>query len=46
MKNQTYYVVNRYTGHLMGAVRAASVEVAKQMAHILFGCYTSVEVMK
>lgn len=41
-----YAVVNRYTGHALGMVRAATLRVAKEMAHALFGCYTSVEVEK
>lgn len=43
---KTYYVTNKYTGRLMGSVRAASIEVAKSLAKALFGSYTSVEVMK
>lgn len=38
-----YSVVNRYTGRLMGSVRASSVEVAKRMARTLLGFYASVE---
>lgn len=45
MKNQVqmhdYVVINHHTGRLMGAVRAVSIEAAKSMAHILFGCYAT-----
>lgn len=40
----TYYVVNRYNGHLMGSVRAVSIEAAKSLARTLLGFYATVEV--
>lgn len=41
MKN--YYVVNKYTGHLMGSVRATSIEAAKTLARTLLGSYATAE---
>lgn len=38
-----YAVVNRYTGHLLGMVRATSFEMAVTLARAVFGTYVTVE---
>lgn len=40
---KTYYVTNKYTGRLMGSVRAASIEAAKILARTLLGSYATAE---
>lgn len=37
-----YAVVNRYTGHALGVVRAASIEAVKRIARTLLGSYATI----
>lgn len=37
-----YFVINKYTSHALGMVRAASKQVAEQLARAIFGCYAGV----
>ena len=38
-----FHVVNKYTGHALGLVRAKSKYLAEILARALFGCYAGVE---
>jgi len=38
-----YRVINRFTGHALGLVRAKSKYLAEILARAAFGCYAGVE---